>query len=604
MVSGISEPHVVGLQLLFESGNESASFNIITTQENGISGPVGVSVQRTGPSTWSTSVGANTFGPTYQNYFTTQNTAGVATCRLLPDGSIVYTAGGGSGCSPSQMGAFSSPVTQPPLNAAGPRLLGPGVLPDATTRAALIAASGKSFNPLFRELQPPPNQPPPSSSPPPPFQAVPPPPHAPCDPNYVESCSGTGNGSIAFSILTSGQNMDSMDGGSITSAMTPIAIRSLDFGHTPPALFTSAVAAASSYIACAALFLTQTPADGSGSALFFAPDSGMLSFLVSGPAPSGSVYMIAGAQTMGCSASDAWQAAAGATAPGCAWRVTLAGLYARYDAITSTAATSALHPENWGGLYGLYLFKKAEIVVPSSTVTVDPANVSSIQGEAGSMEMGGVFGYEASVSGTEGITAFAAYFPGEIQPVDPTDSGSGGSGSRRRLLTDITPTEATVTAPVASGLLFLKQGNRTFAPNNGTLMFGGVSDAGVDSFFLSAFRYSNCTPQQLNKVTGFDGCVWTQVPHNITLAYNATAQTMALGNLGKGTWNSVYMLLSVSSLPPPPAPPVIEQSPPPSAETAGSNGYLAPLVGAVAGLFVLSGLVMMVACGKRKKRQE
>ncbi|GAQ90790.1 hypothetical protein KFL_006850040 [Klebsormidium nitens] len=459
--------------------------------------------------------------------------------------------------------------------------------------------SGQS--PSGPPLQPPPNQPPPQkpppSLPPPPFQAVPPPPHAPCD----DSCSGSlGSGTIVISISTRGRNFDFLDGGSSTPAIkTPVAVSTFDFGNTPPAVFTDVSAAATSYVAASALVLTQTPADSSGSALFFAPDSGTLAFPVSGPAPSGSVYMISGAQAMGCSASDAWQAATGAAARACTWRATPAGLYARYDAVSNTAATSALRPENWGGIYGLYLFKKAEVVVPSSTVTVDPANATSIQGVAGSTEMGGVCGYAASVSGTEGVTGFAAYYPGEIHPVNTSPSVSGEGGSRRKLLS----TERTV--PVASGLLFLKQGNRTYGPDSGSLMFGGVSDAGVDSFSLSAFQYNNCTPRQLDSVTGFDGCVWTQVPHSITLNYNATAQTMVLENLGKGMCNNVYMLLSVSSVPPPPPPPPAITSSPPRVNASGSSGgFLVPLLGAIAGVSVVSGLVFIAAGGRCKSRRD
>ncbi|GAQ88775.1 hypothetical protein KFL_004580045 [Klebsormidium nitens] len=129
-------------------------------------------------------------------------------------------------------------------------------------------------------------------------------------------------------------------------------------------------------------------------------------------------------------------------------------------------------------------------------------------------------------------------------------------------------------------------------------MFGGVSDAGVDYFFLSAFQYNDCTPQQLDKVAAFDGCLWTEVPHSITLAYNVTAQTMVLGNLGNGTWNSVYMLLSVSSLPlPPPPPPLVVTSSPPAVKTSGSgDGFLVPLLGALAGASITTKRIMKLGC--------
>lgn len=125
--------------------------DVITTQESG-TGPVGVSVQRTGPATWSSTIGANTFGTTYQNYFTTANSGGVPVCRLLGDGSISYTAGGGASCTASQTGAYTSPASQPPLYASGPRLLGAGALPNATTRAGLIAATGEGCISVFREV--------------------------------------------------------------------------------------------------------------------------------------------------------------------------------------------------------------------------------------------------------------------------------------------------------------------------------------------------------------------------------------------------------------------------------------------------------------------
>ncbi|GAQ82482.1 hypothetical protein KFL_001130010 [Klebsormidium nitens] len=115
--------------------------DVITTQERGVE-PVGMSVQRTGRTTWSTTIGPNTFGATYQNYFTTGNANGVPVCRLLNDtGKIVYDAGGGSGCREgTQTGAYVSPVMQPPLFADGPRVIGAGALPDVTTTAALISA--------------------------------------------------------------------------------------------------------------------------------------------------------------------------------------------------------------------------------------------------------------------------------------------------------------------------------------------------------------------------------------------------------------------------------------------------------------------------------
>lgn len=112
----------------------------ISTQESG-TGALGMSLQRTGPTTWN-AVAQNTFGATYQNYIPA-NLNAVPTCRLASDGSISYAAGGGSGCSASQTGAYTSPVTQPPLNAQGPRIIGAGQLPDAATTTALRSASGK-----------------------------------------------------------------------------------------------------------------------------------------------------------------------------------------------------------------------------------------------------------------------------------------------------------------------------------------------------------------------------------------------------------------------------------------------------------------------------
>ncbi|GAQ88774.1 hypothetical protein KFL_004580040 [Klebsormidium nitens] len=273
-----------------------------------------------------------------------------------------------------------SPVTSPPFYQPPPPAFPPALDPPSRESPMNQPPPDSAPPPQVPQSpssQPPPNLPPPASPPPsspPLLRATPHPPHAPCDPNFVDSCSGSGNGTaIAITISTRGRNVDLLEGGSITPAFkTPVAVTTLDYGSTLPAVFADVVSA---------LFLTQTPAHGSGSALFFAPDSGTLAFPVSGPAPSGSVYINAGAQPMGCSASDAWQAATGAAPRACAWRATLAGLYARtYDAIANTAATSALHPENGGGIYGLYLYKKAEIVVPSSTVTVDPPNAPAFRG--------------------------------------------------------------------------------------------------------------------------------------------------------------------------------------------------------------------------------
>ncbi|GAQ84236.1 hypothetical protein KFL_001810160 [Klebsormidium nitens] len=112
--------------------------DVVTTQESG-SAPAGLSVQRTGATTWRDPPGNNTFGKVYPDYITADQ---IPLCRVLADGSIAYAANGNFSCGAFQSTVYVSPVTQPPKWADGPRIIGPGKLPDAAATAALLADTG------------------------------------------------------------------------------------------------------------------------------------------------------------------------------------------------------------------------------------------------------------------------------------------------------------------------------------------------------------------------------------------------------------------------------------------------------------------------------
>jgi hypothetical protein len=400
----------------------------------------------------------------------------------------------------------------------------------------------------------------------------------------MDTCSGSSQGA-SYTVTTYGSTNPTLKTASQPSLLTPIRVNLLEFGaqSLPPPARTDV--SLDTYVDGIALSMSQV-SDATG-VVFYAPQAGTLTFSVSGAAPGGYVYMIEGFQALGCSASDAWAASVNGTSGACTWAHTAVSLYGQYDPVALTVSTSALASDQWNGIYVLRLSKMADVEVPSSEETVDPhSGATEIQGAAGSVEMGGEFAYRASVEGDESISAFAAYFPGEITPVAP-----GGSAGRRKLLAS-----ETITVKVASGLLFLKRGNRTYAPSRGGLEFGGVGNKRVISFSVSVHQFTNCSPGQYSKVRSFANCTWTVVPSNISMTYNVTTQKMALGNLGEGTWNSVYMLSSVLAVPPPPPPPA-------AVKTGGGKGQITVIVVAcIAGAFLVVGCPLMVLGGGKKRR--
>lgn len=318
------------------------------------------------------------------------------------------------------------------------------------------------------------------------------------------------------------------------------------------------------FVAAAALFLTQHPADPegveTGDNVFtvpFQPIDGSITFGVSGPAPSDYFFTIGVFQTNDCWAARAATDASTLT-PECTWSPLVTDLYARYDSLAGTASTSGLQSDQWGGIYVLYLSPKTDAQVPSTTTIADPSTTSQISGQVGSAQWGGSFSYTASIIGAPGaVTARATFFPGDLTPVNVSllSMGAiGATGSRRRLLA--APPGTTSTDVIASGLLlYNSEGNATFTPQGGALVFNDVSDTWVDQFYAVAYQYSGCAPTEIDKPTAYVNCTWKLLQTNIGLGYIQSTQAMLLGNLG-GVWNSLYVLLSDSTVPgrPPTAP--------------------------------------------------
>lgn len=395
-------------------------------------------------------------------------------------------------------------------------------------------------------------------------------------------------GSLEYSISTSGSNLLS-DGSFQSPALSsPVAIAGVSYAAASLLAPARPFIPLASYVAAAVVLFTQDET------ISFEPDFGEIGFTVSGPAPSGSVYMVDGYQFSGCTPEQALQDAANFALGLCSWDRVAAGLYARYDPVAGTASVSSLVAEQWGGLYVLYEYKKVDVVLPWSNLVVDPQTATSISGQAGSAQMGGVFAYNATVSGNGNISAYAAFFPGEIQPLDASQVFAP---SRRLLAVG----GETITTPLASGLLILRQGNQTYAPERGELKFGSIQQAGDTHFIVTAYRFTDCEPDQLNRVGSFANCSWDVVPNGLNLTYSVTSQTMALSNI-TGAWNSVYMLSSVTVLPPPATPPA--PAAPPATAAAGMGGHtLLIVVGVVGGIAVVSGLVLLVSGRSRKKRE-
>ncbi|GAQ91367.1 hypothetical protein KFL_007730040, partial [Klebsormidium nitens] len=443
------------------------------------------------------------------------------------------------------------------------------------------------------------SSPSPSVSPSPSPSAAPAPlpslaPAIPCDPLTKSFCSGQ-NGGASYRIATVGATTPTFDQeGSFSNASlaTPITINIVDFGKASlPAPARTSVSS-EAYVDGFALSMTQE--SSVFGTVFYEPQEGTVTFSVTGPAPDGFVYMIEGFQAMGCSPADAWQAAVNGTAGACSWAHTAAGLYAQFDPVTLTAGTGGIPPAQWNGIYVLQLQSVAEVEVPSSSQEVDPQTTGEIQGAAGSVQFGGEFAYSATVDGDESISAFAAYFPGEMTPV-------GGESSARRRARALLAAGGTVTVKVASGLLFLKRGNNSYAPAKGALEFRGVGDRWVTSFFVSVHQYTDCAPGQFNKVASFANCTWAVVPNDISLTYNATAQKMALGNLGSTTWNSVYMLSAVMAISSPPSPLAPPPPPPAAVKSGGIGGIGIIIVACIAGGCIVVGLPLL-AIGSRRRR--
>ncbi|GAQ92196.1 hypothetical protein KFL_009430010, partial [Klebsormidium nitens] len=284
-----------------------------------------------------------------------------------------------------------------------------------------------------------------------------------------------------------------------------IEVRSLVFGSGTLPVQAREVVARDAYISGASLLLTQASADEGSSALFFKPETGSITFAVSDQPPQGYVFAVEAFQPVGCSPEDAWQASANNTLGTCTWLHASAGRYARYDPLTSAASAAYRSSSEWGSLFVLHLSRVQDWVVPFSVTVADPTNATEIEGSAGGPEVGGVFHYSASVTGTERVFATAAYYPGEAHPMNARVSASSG----RTLVATTESEEMTIT--VASAMLHLSQGGDVYDPINGSFVFSDVRSQSGDRFFVRAFIYAICAPDDISKLSTFVNCTWLEV---------------------------------------------------------------------------------------------